>query len=264
MLQFIMETNTLFYAMAAVCILGVLSQIFLGRVYVRLAKDTARGGQAQGKLMKRIRQRISTSRNHAILIENSLMEYQILGRSLHSWQRTGFQAMALVLLFGIAGWYLAGTREMGTAVQQSYLLGIGGAAVITLLAYLLADNGYKKRNLETCLLDYLENTLGEDACRTAEAAAALEPAKMPASRGEAEKAQPVSLKPAPRERHLKLKETKAQRDKRELKENLSRIKEGLSESAASQEKERNTEILKQMDPKEQERVIREVLKEFLS
>ena len=45
---------------------------------------------------------------------------------------------------------------------------------------------------------------------------------------------------------------------------MSRIKEGLSESAASQEKERNAEILKQMDPKEQERVIREVLKEFLS
>lgn len=61
-------------------------------------------------------------------------------------------------------------------------------------------------------------------------------------------------------------ESKAQRDKRELKENLSRIKEGVSESAAEREREkqRNTEILKQMEPAEQERIIREVLKEFLS
>ena len=38
----------------------------------------------------------------------------------------------------------------------------------------------------------------------------------------------------------------------------------LGESAASREKERHAEILKNMDPAEQERVIREVLKEFLS
>ena len=42
------------------------------------------------------------------------------------------------------------------------------------------------------------------------------------------------------------------------------MKEAVGESAASREKERNAEILKNMDPAEQERVIREVLKEFLS
>ena len=81
---------------------------------------------------------------------------------------------------------------------------------------------------------------------------------------QAESARGSVVQAVPRERRLKLKESRAQREKRELKENMSRIKEGLSESAASQEKERNAEILKQMDTKEQERVIREVLKEFLS
>ncbi|MDO5423823.1 MAG: hypothetical protein Q4F41_08870 [Eubacteriales bacterium] len=264
MLQFLMETNTLLYAMAAVCVLGVISQIFLGRVYARLEKDTARGGQAQGKLMKRIRQRLSASRNHAILIENSLMEYHVLGRSLHSWQRTGFLAMAVGLVLGTIGWYFAGSRNMGNALQQRYLWAMAATVAITVLAYLFADNGYKKRNLETCLLDYLENTLGEGSYEHAEAAASAEPAKTQPIKTAPEKSQPASFTPAPRDRQLKIKETKAQRDKRELKENLSRLKEGLSESAAAQEKERNTEILKQMDPKEQERVIREVLKEFLS
>ena len=69
-----------------------------------------------------------------------------------------------------------------------------------------------------------------------------------------------------KKRQVRPLESKAQKDKRELKQNLARIKEGLDETAADREhsKERNTEILKQMDPAEQERVIREVLKEFLS
>lgn len=66
----------------------------------------------------------------------------------------------------------------------------------------------------------------------------------------------------------KIIETKAQRDKRELKANLAKIKEGVAETAAAERqwdrsKERSAEILKQMDPSEQEQIIREVLKEFL-
>lgn len=61
-------------------------------------------------------------------------------------------------------------------------------------------------------------------------------------------------------------ETKAQREKRELVENLARLKEGLAETAAAERegsRNRDMEILQQMNPEEQERVIREVLKEFL-
>lgn len=81
MLQFIMETNTLFYAMAVLGILGAASQIFLGRVYTGLWKDAARGGQAQGKLMKRIRQRAGASPNPVLLVESSLMEYRTMDKA---------------------------------------------------------------------------------------------------------------------------------------------------------------------------------------
>lgn len=61
-------------------------------------------------------------------------------------------------------------------------------------------------------------------------------------------------------------ETRAQREKRELKENLSRVRAGMQETAAAagSDREGRAEILRQMDPKEQERILREVLKEFLS
>ena len=65
--------------------------------------------------------------------------------------------------------------------------------------------------------------------------------------------------------------SRAQKEKQELKENLARIRAGIEETAVAEkerpermEKERNAELLRQMDPKEQERILREVLKEFLS
>lgn len=62
------------------------------------------------------------------------------------------------------------------------------------------------------------------------------------------------------------KEGRMQKDRHDLKQNLSKLKEGIRETAAASEtqKEQNTRILREMDPDEQERVIREVLKEFLS
>ena len=56
------------------------------------------------------------------------------------------------------------------------------------------------------------------------------------------------------------------RDKQELKENLGEIREGIHETAAAADtpKEQTAKILRQMDSDEQERVIREVLKELLS
>ena len=49
-------------------------------------------------------------------------------------------------------------------------------------------------------------------------------------------------------------------------ENLGKIREGIRETAAAADtpKEQTAKILRQMDSDEQERVIREVLKELLS
>ena len=159
MLQFIMETNTLFYAMAVLGILGAASQIFLGRVYTGLWKDAARGGQAQGKLMKRIRQRAGASPNPVLLVESSLMEYRTMGQSLHGWQRTGLFAAAGALLLGAAGWYLMRFQHLGRAsvLAQQYLIFGAAAAAVVGVVHVLADIQYKKRNLETRMLDYLEN-----------------------------------------------------------------------------------------------------------
>ena len=62
------------------------------------------------------------------------------------------------------------------------------------------------------------------------------------------------------------KEIQSQKERQDLKENLGMIHEGIKETAAAVDmpKEQSTRILRQMDSDEQERVIREVLKELLS
>ena len=49
-------------------------------------------------------------------------------------------------------------------------------------------------------------------------------------------------------------------------ENLARMKTGMQEAAAEHDRERDgrAELLRQMDPKDQERILKEVLKEFLN
>ena len=126
----------------------------------------------------------------------------------------------------------------------------------TVLAALWTDMPYKAAYLQTRLEDYL--------CHSGEAlnfqeAELEEPAAAPVK---------AKLKvPAVIGLHKKnraVQETKAQREKRELKTNLAKIKDGMRESAADAERERNREILRQMDSQEQERIIRDVLAEFLA
>lgn len=47
---------------------------------------------------------------------------------------------------------------------------------------------------------------------------------------------------------------------------MLRMKTGMQEAAAEHDRERDgrAELLRQMDPKEQERILKEVLKEFLN
>lgn len=99
----------------------------------------------------------------------------------------------------------------------------------------------------------------------AEEAAMKEAAVKEAAAGAEKSAKTGKMVSLPGRKKKNGKDSGTQKDKRELKQNLSKLKEGIRETAASSEsrKEQNAKILREMDPDEQERIIREVLKEFL-
>lgn len=252
MFETLMQTNAVFYGMGILCILGAVSQLILGGFYRRMRKDAENEHTAKGKFIKQIRQRYDMRRrmggvvNTQNFIEKSLQQYRRLGMSLHQWRKLGGIALALSLGFGIFGYYTAYAERLFRSQSQNYLWAMGISAAFMAAVYGLTDIRYRKNCLVIGLTDMLEGSGAGIGASTAERAAVKEE-KENFSKGK-----------------RSFRENKVQKDKQEFKDNLSRVKEAVGESAASREKERNAEILKNMDPEEQERVIREVLKEFLS
>ena len=229
------------------------------------------------------------------------MEYKYMGMTLHTWRRMGAYVLVLCAAIGGTGWYLAGTVQLAEALRQNYLWAILASALLIAGAYGVTDTGYRRKYLETGLRSLFTNS----STQTAQTVNLTEPAvqrenvrqetrrrrtasedpghsgeltvmqvdnrtedERKGRRQEAGKERTSFKAAEPQKKKSKIIETKAQRDKRELKANLAKIKEGIAETAAAERqkersREQNTEILRQMDPTEQERVIREVLKEFL-
>ena len=183
-------------------------------------------------------------------------------------------------------------------MSQTYLTGTLLMEGISLLVFGVLDTGFAKQSLEITLQDELDNVLvlhassGVQAAKSSVArqkqpepvqpilaefskpANQVEMAKCDASSEEvaASESEDVSghfgkMVSMPGRKKKNVKNSKdGIRDKQELKENLGKIREGIRETAAAADtpKEQTAKILRQMDSDEQERVIREVLKELLS
>ncbi len=281
MLQFIMDQNVLLYVLAAACTVGVISQMILRHIYDKLIKDTRNTGEPEGKFLQQLRQRFQYCRhlNDKVgdvqaLIQKNMMEYRFWGMSLHQWMRMGFHCLTVSLACAFAGAMFM-LQSKGTLTAGSLYLWMGaGAAAVTAAAYGIADIKYRKECLAVRLTDYLENSGAVRNYRETDLSAL----------SEYEETAPVSehitaIIPAQESRKSRKRaraeaaaaKSRAQKEKQELKESLARIRAGIEETAVAErerpermEKERNAELLRQMDPKEQERILREVLKEFLS
>jgi hypothetical protein len=270
MLQTMMQQNVLLYAIGIFSILGAVTQIWLWGVYGRMTKDMENERNAKGKFVRQIRQRYGLLKrmgsgevNTEIFIKRNLYQYRHLGSSLHQWRRMGIYALAVGICLGAAGYYFSGINVRLLETREQYLWAMGISALGMGLVYAMTDIRYKRNYLEMGLLDMLENSGPVSAVKKTEKETETgftEEEKVP-------KTIPVSAGRLSLQKGKKNhRESRAAEEKRELQENLSRIRASMGESAAGmeKEKERNTEILKNMDPEEQERVIREVLKEFLS
>lgn len=275
MLQFIMDHNVLLYVLAAACVVGAASQIILRQIYDRLIRDTENTGQPSGRFLQQLRQRFQycTHLNEKVgdvqaLIRRSLLDYRFWGMSLHQWKRMGMQCLVISLLCAAIGCanYMQSGRELLTG-STYFWMGLLAVA-LTAAAYGISDTAYRREALEIGLTDYLQNSGAvRDYSESEPETDGYEP-----EYGAMDSVTPIHAVAESRKAKRRARaetaaaETRAQREKRELKENLSRVKAGMQETAAGQERERSgsSELLRQLDPKDQERIVREVLQKFLS
>lgn len=282
----IIEQNWLLYVMAAAGMLGILSQMILNRCYRLLVREASDPQLEKKEFMKKIKMRFRTDRkrsgsnmNMNIFLQRNLMDYRYHRFSLHQWKRMGIGLFLVSLCLGAVG----AVYGAQTGIAQIHIRRIfemaAAVTFVTAAMSLWLDTGYKKAYLMTVLEDYFchsgaaadytpvnfeevenkDNAEGQDVSgMNSDSVTAKIRKKAPSIVGIRRKNSTV------------VSETKAQREKRELQENLTRINAGKRESAAAdnsdqeREKARNKELLRQLDTKEQEKIIREVLAEFLA
>lgn len=275
MLQFIMERNLLLYVLSAACIVGVASQMILRQIYDRLIRDTKNTGETNGKFLQQLRQRFQYCSHlnekvgdvHA-LIQKGMMEYRFWGMSLHRWKRIGLDCLVVSLLCAAGGsvYIMQGGGALFGGNQYLWM-GVLAAGLLA-AAYGIADTGYRRECLEVRLTDYLENS---GAVRDYSENPEEELEMMDMSQVKTVTVTPITPVMAGRKAKKRARaesaaaaQTRAQKEKNDLKENLARIKAGMQETAAERDREKNLELLRQMDPNEQERILREVLQGILS
>lgn len=258
MIQAIIESNVFLYAVAAAGMLGVLCQIMISRRYGQLIRETSNRRGDKRDFIKQLRFQYQTNRkrnndntNVSVFVRRSMMDYKYMHLRIHQWHRlAGGLYLASMAASAAAIYY--GTRIHST-IHTDHIFWVAAAVTgVTLLTWLWTDVPYKSSYLQTALEDFLYHSglstdYEEVTVEDTVAETVTEPAKVPAVIG-------IHRKKASRE-------TKAQRDKRELKASLSKeTAAGLDDDR----RERGRELLRQMDAKEQERIIRDVLAEFLA
>lgn len=261
MIHTMLQTKVLLYLMTATGLLGLLCQMIGNRCYRQLVRETADTQPEKGEFLKRMRYRYQIDSrccggkvNIPVFVEKMLMDYRYRKLTLHQWRRQA------------AGWYLAafaiaaaGSRYYQLQHNQGNLMlmlqAIGVITACNILAVLWCDSRYKEKRIMVQMQDYLSHSgVTADQAETAREEWKEEAEEVAEPETARRKTVPVL--------------SRAQKEKRQLQESMARAKNGARETAASSEKdwdrEHNREILKQMDAKEQERIIREVLAEFLA
>ena len=263
MIRTIIESNTLLYAMTAVGLLGILCQFIISRRYARLIREASDTQLEKKDFMKQLRYKFQTDRkrsnentNIPVFVRRHLCEYRFGRMSLHQWKRLAAGFFIISLAAAAAGLIYCFRGELSNTYVRNILWTAAGVTAGTVLAGLWTDLPYKEYRLQTNLEDYLWHSGIAYAYQEAEL-------EEPDASSEKTKLKVPSVVGIRKKTAVKA-ETNAQRDKRELKTSLARIKDGMRESAAEAERERNREILRQMDSQEQERIIRDVLAEFLA
>lgn len=262
MVHILLQSKVLLPLMTATGLLGILCQIISSRCCRLLIREVSDTQTEKGEFMKRMRYRYQIDSrccqgkvNIPVFVKRMLLDYRYRRLTLHQWRRLA------------AGWYLG---SMAVAVsgcwyyqiqhnQTDLMLMLRMAAAVTaatVLVVLWCDSRYRESRLTVQMQDYLcHSGISADISSTS------------LDEWTEEEVQPAMFAGTEKKTSAKA-DTRAERDKRQLQGSLSRMKSGERETAAGAEKdwgrERNREILKQMDAKEQERIIREVLAEFLA
>lgn len=152
------------YVMVGICVMGVISRLWLAGIYSGLLKDVQYTKEPKKKLVKQMREkyeicyRLNTrmSNVEAFLVRN-LYGYRFIGMTLGGIQKISGQAFFLcVMLGGLTASY---TYVYGMPLELTGIYSASAISMATLLVYIscIFDVRGRQTVLEAGIVDYLQN-----------------------------------------------------------------------------------------------------------
>lgn len=170
MLQ-LLETGRALYALAALCVLGILSRMVTRHAYKRLLKESKDLSLTKNKSLKELRQRAENTYrvNQGLVdsgawLEHQLYEFRTMGIRLSAWSGMGARWTWLCLLLGGAAAFFSYWYRLDTY----YVVLYGGGAVLMAMLTMLFDGGLAgdlKEQLLISLQDQIDNVVGPKMAR---------------------------------------------------------------------------------------------------
>ena len=170
MLQ-LLETGRVLYALAAFCVLGILTRLVTRHAYKRLLKESKDLSLTKNKSLKELRQRAENTYriNQGLVdsgawLEHQLYEFHMMGIRLSGWSGMGARWTWLCLLLGGAAAFFSYWYHLDTY----YIVLYGGGAVLLAMLTMLFDGGIAgdlREQLLISLQDQIDNVVGPKMAR---------------------------------------------------------------------------------------------------
>ena len=170
MLQ-LLETGRVLYALAAFCVLGILTRLVTRHAYKRLLKESKDLSLTKNKSLKELRQRAENTYriNQGLVdsgawLEHQLYEFHMMGIRLSGWSGMGARWTWLCLLLGGAAAFFSYWYRLDTY----YIVLYGGGAVLMAMLTMLFDGGIAgdlREQLLISLQDQIDNVVGPKMAR---------------------------------------------------------------------------------------------------
>ncbi len=184
----ILETGKALYALAAICVLGLLSRVMARSLYKRLIRETDNMTLTKNRYLRELKQKAENAyrlnqgiQNTEAYLEKQLMNYRFFGLTLNGWGNLSNQFTVLCFLAGGAAAFLSYWYRC----DNYYIVLYGTVGILAGLFTLFVDCGVnlteRKLQLLNALQDYLENSLFHRLSR--ETASAMEGNMRESARG---------------------------------------------------------------------------------
>ena len=161
-----LEQGMILYAMAAICVIGVITRLAANHFYKSLIRQSDNLATAKDKQLQQMKTKYESIyrmncgvKNTEVFVSKMQQQYRVAGIRLTNWENCSMYSAAAVFLVGAVSSLVLYLNK--ASVQNCVLYLAGGSLMAAGMVVLsgLMGNGSNRELLENALVHYFENVL---------------------------------------------------------------------------------------------------------